>query len=98
MLKLHNPKCKIIDITTIRTSPESHIYWKKKHFHENPLYFRIYADFEANDEKYNSSMGDKTSNIYKQNTVFNGYHIISALEDVLRSEYLHSLLGYDNVD
>ena len=46
MLILHEPKCENIDITTIGTSPESHIYWKKKHFHKNPIYFRIYADFE----------------------------------------------------
>ena len=30
----------------LRTSPNSHIYWKK-YFHRNILYFRIYADFEA---------------------------------------------------
>ena len=46
MLKVHKPKCENNDITTIRTSDESHLYWKKP-FHENPLYFRIYADFEA---------------------------------------------------
>ena len=34
------------EITSIRTSNESHIYWKK-YFHKIPLYFRIYADFEA---------------------------------------------------
>ena len=32
--------------TSIRTSPQSHFYWKN-HFHKNPLYFGIYADFEA---------------------------------------------------
>ena len=36
MLKLHEPKCENIDITTIRTSLESHLHWKK-HFHKNPL-------------------------------------------------------------
>ena len=74
MLKLHKPKCENSDVTTIRTSSESHFYWKK-HFHENPLYFRIYADFEADNEKDNSSMGDKTTNVYKQNPVLNGYRI-----------------------
>ena len=29
MLKLHKPKCENIDVTTIRTSPESHLHWKK---------------------------------------------------------------------
>ena len=41
----------------------NHIFiGKKKHFHKNPLYFRIYADFEADNEKDNSSIGNKTSN------------------------------------
>ena len=35
---------------TIRTPNGSHIQWKK-HFHKNPLYFRLYADFEADNEK-----------------------------------------------
>ena len=58
MLMEHKPKCKINDTTTIETSPESHIYWKK-HFQKNPLYFRIYADFEADNETDNSSIGNK---------------------------------------
>ena len=85
------------NITTIKNSPGSHLHWKK-HFHKNPLYFRIYADFEADNEKDNSSIGNKTTNIYKQNPVLNGYHIISELEDVLKSDYYKSPLGYDNVD
>ena len=76
----------------------SHIYIGKKHFHKNPLYFRIYADFEADNEKDNSKIGNKTTNIYKQNPVLNGYYIISELEDVLKSGYYESPLGYDNVD
>ena len=46
----HKPKCENNNITTIRTSPDSHLHWKK-HFHKNPLFFRIYADFEADNEK-----------------------------------------------
>ena len=76
---------------------ESHIYWKK-HFHKNPLYFRIYADFEADNEKDDTCIGNKTTNIYKQNPVLNGYHIISELENVLKSDFYKSPLGYDNVD
>ena len=72
MLKLHKPKFEIIDMTTIRTSDESHIYWKK-YFHRNPFYFRIYADFEADIEQGNSSIGNKTIEIHKQNPVLNGY-------------------------
>ena len=82
---LHKPKCENNDITTIRTSKESHFNWKK-HFHKNPLYFRIYADFEADNEKDNSNIGNKTTNIYKQNPVLNGYHIDSELEDISKSD------------
>ena len=71
---------------------------EKKHFHKNPLYFRIYADFEADNEIDNSSIGNKTTNIYKQNLVLNGYHRESELEDVLQSSYCKSPLGYDDVD
>ena len=94
---LHKQKCGDDNITTIRTSPESHLHWRK-HFHKNPLYLRIYADFEADNETDNSSVGNKTTKIYKQNPIPEGYHIESELEDVLESEYHKSPLGYDNVD
>ena len=97
MLIKHKEKCGDSNITTIKTSNESHLHWKK-YFHKNPLYFRIYADFEADNEKDDSIVGNKTTNIYKQNPVLNGYHIVSELEDVLKSEYYKSPLGYDNVD
>ena len=48
--------------------------------------------------KDNSIIGDKTTNIFKQNPVLNGYHIESEIEDVLKSEYYKSPPGYDNVD
>ena len=96
-LKNHKEKCGDDNICTIRTSNESHIFWKK-HFHKNPLYFRIYADFEADNEKDNSKIGNKTTNIYKQKPVRNGYYIISELEDVLESGHYESPLGYNNVD
>ena len=57
ILFLHKPKCENNDITTIRTSRESHLHWKK-HFHKNPLYFRLYADFEAVNEKNNTNIGN----------------------------------------
>ena len=97
MLIKHKQKCGIDYLITIKTSSESHLNWKK-HFHKNLLYFRIYADIEADNEKDNSIIGNKTTNIYKQNPVLNGYHIVSALEDVLKSDYYKSLLGYNNVD
>ena len=97
MLIKHKQKCGEDNITTIKTSPESHLHWKE-HFHKNPLYFRIYADFEADNEKDNSSIGNKTINIYKQNPILNGDYIISELEDVLKSDYHKSPFGYNNVD
>ena len=95
-LSNHKEKCRKYNKCTIRTSNETHLYWKK-HFHKNPLSFRIYANFEANNEKDNSKIGSKTTNIYKQNPVLNGYYIISELGDVLESGYYESPLGYDNV-
>ena len=46
----------------------------------------------------NSSIGNKTTSIYKQNPVFNGYHIESELEGILKRGYHKSPLGYNNVD
>ena len=62
------------------------------------MLFRIYADFESEKEKDNSSIGNKKTNIYKQNPIPNRYRIVSELEDVLQSSYYKSLLGYNNVD
>ena len=97
MLMKHKEKFGDGNITVIKTSNESHLNWKK-HFHKNPLYFRIYADFEADNEKDNSIIGNKTANIYNQNPELNGYHIVSELEDVLKSGNYKSPLGYNNVD
>ena len=73
----------------MRTSPESPLHWKH-HFLRNPLYFRIYADFEADIEKDNSSVGNKTANTYKQNPVLNGYRIESDFDDILKSRFCKS--------
>ena len=97
MLMKHKEKCGVDNVTVISTSNELHLHWKK-HFYINPFYFRIYADFEADNEKDNSIIGNKTKNIYKQNPILNGYHIVSELEDVLKSDYYKSPLGYYNVD
>ena len=74
MLMFHKPNCEINDGTTVRTTDESHIFWKKN-FHKNRLYFRIYADYEADNEIDNSSIGNKTTKIYEQNPVLNGHLI-----------------------
>ena len=76
MLMKHKQKCGDDNITIIKTSKESHLHWNK-HFHKNTLYFWIYAGFEADNQKDNCSVGNKTSNIYKQNPVLNGYYIVS---------------------
>ena len=93
----HKPKCENNDITTIRTSLDSHLHQKNR-FHKNAKYFRIYADFEADNEKDNSCLGNKITNIYQQNPVINGYYIESELDDILKSGYYESPLGYDKVD
>ena len=77
----HKPKNEDIDKTTFRTSLDSHLHWKNL-YHKNPLDFRIYADFEADNENDKSSVGNKTTDIYKQNPLLNGYHIETLLEDV----------------
>ena len=96
MITKHKQKCGE-DITSIKTSSESYLNWNK-HFHKNLIFFGIYADFEADNEKDNSIIGNKTTNNYKQNPVLNGYHIVSELEDVLKSDVYKSHLGYNNVD
>ena len=92
----HKEKRGEYNICTIKTSNESHLYWKK-HFHKNPLSFRIFADFEADNEIDGSNIGNKATNIYKQNPVVNGYCMISELEDVPESVYYESPLEYNNV-
>ena len=61
MLMLHKPKCEKNDITTNRTPPESHLHWKNQ-LHKNPLFFRLHADFEADDEIDNTNIGNETTN------------------------------------
>ena len=71
----------------------NHIFVGKKHFHKNFLHYRIYADFEADNEVDNSNIGNKTTNIYTQNPIPNGYNILSELDEVLKSGYYKSPLG-----
>ena len=97
MSTLHKPKCENYDITSIRTSTESRIYWKNL-FHRNSLYFGINADFEADNEIDISSIGFKTTNTYQQNPEYNGHKKLSKLEDALRSGCYKSPLAYENFD
>ena len=45
-----------------------------------------------------NSIGNKTTNIYKQNLILNGYYVVSELDNGLQSGYHESSLGYENVD
>ena len=81
MLIKDKQKCGEDNIITLRTSSEFNLHWKN-HFQKNLIYFGIYADFEADNEKDNSSIGNKTTNIYKQNPVLNDSQIESELDDV----------------
>ena len=85
---------KVIKKTSLGTSTESQIYWKKQ-FQKKPLYFRIIADFETDNETDTSSIGNKVTNFYKQNPVCNGYYMISELEHVLKNGYFFSDLDFD---
>ena len=42
-------------------------------------------------------MGNKTTNLFKQKPVLNGFYTKSELEDVLKSGYYESPFGYNNV-
>ena len=59
----HKQICGEGNITTLKTSSEPHLHWKN-HFQKIILNFRIYADFEADNEIDKSSIGNKTANIY----------------------------------
>ena len=76
----------------------NHIFSGKNIFVRIHYIFGIYADFEADNENDNSIIGNKTTNNYKHNPVLNGYHIVSELDDVSKSDYYKSPLGYNNVD
>ena len=94
---IHKKKCGIGNMCTIRTSSESHIQWNKR-FHEKHFYFRIFADFETDNEIDNSSIGNKTTDTYEQLPVLTGYEIVSELEDVLKIGYYESPLDYKYVN
>ena len=93
----HKQKCGDDNICTIRTSSESQIQCNNQ-FHRNLVYFRIYADFGADNAIDNSTLGNKTTIIYKQNAVLNGYRIEPKLNDILQSGYYESPLRYNNVE
>ena len=81
----------------VKASTESNIYWKKQ-FHKIPLFFRIYEDFEANNEIDNFSIENKTTNVYKQNQVCNCCNLVSDIIDVSKTGWYESPLVYDNVE
>ena len=89
---MNNKKKRVLEVQM------SLIYIGKKYIRKNPFYFRMYADFAADNEIDNSSIGIKTTNLYKQSPVFNGYYIMSELNNVLKIGYCASPLGYDIKD
>ena len=71
MLTKHKQQCGKQYLTSSRISNESHLYWKKS-FQKDPIYFRLYANSEADNEIHNSSIGNETTKNYKQNPVLDG--------------------------
>ena len=65
VLMKQNQRCGQQEKTSIRILDESHPYWNK-HFHKNPLNFRIYANFVADNEIDHFSIDDKTTNKYNK--------------------------------
>ena len=61
-------------------------------------FFRTYAAFEADNGNVNSTKDDETTNSYKHNPAFNGYYIVSELDDVLKNGCCKSPLGYNSVE
>ena len=89
VLMKHRERYAQQEIRINRNSNDIRLYWKK-HFQKHPLYFRIYADFEAEIEIENTSIDNRTTNTLKQSpvcTVCNGYRIGHELSDVLKSGY-----------
>ena len=75
MINKHKQKCDMRhDITTIKTSKKPCTHWDK-HCHKNPVYFRIPADFEADNEIDSKCNANKTTNIYRQNPFCSGYRM-----------------------
>ena len=70
----------------------------EKPLSQKSIIFRIYPDFEADNEIDNSTIGNETTKSFKQNPVLNGYNIESELGDVLKNGYYKSPLGFENVD
>ena len=91
-------------IRALKTSKESHLYWEK-YFHKNPVFRRIYADFEVDNEvdasfansslcDYSSSICTKRFNTYEQNPICNGYYIRSQVNNILQSGSYEINQGY----
>ena len=80
----HKQQCDQEEVTSIKTSNESHLYFEK-YFQNNPVIFMIYAYLVADNEKDISNRGDKATNINMQNPVCNCYYIVSELNDILKS-------------
>ena len=98
MLMIREPKGENYHISIIRSSCKSDLHWKDR-FHKKPLFFRFYADFEVDNEIEDSkAVCNKTTDIYRQNSIIKYFKIVSETEDVLKSRHYKSPLSNDNVD
>ena len=95
--KKHQQRYEQQEITSLKTSNEYRPLWKKN-FIKNLLYFRIYADFDVDKRFDNYSIGIKTTTFFKQRPVCIGFYILSQSEEIFRSGYYESPLGYKNVN
>ena len=93
VLMKHKQRCEQQEATAIKFLQESH-FCQQKYFHNIPLKFGTYADFETDNEIDISIIGNEATNISKENRLFNGYFRISDLNDVLQSGCYESPLGY----
>ena len=89
ILMKHKRTCEKQEIRAFKTSNESRLYWKK-HFHDNPIYVRVYGEFGADNQIDKSSERNKTTNVYEQNAVCNDCHIMSELNNVVQNGYFEA--------
>ena len=94
-MKKHKDRCEERDFPSTKISIDTNIKWKN-HNQKVPSYFKINADFKCINEKDNSTIGEKSTNIFKQNPVCSEYYIVSDLPEVLRNEF-KSNFGINNV-
>ena len=106
MIIKHKQQCFQKEITKIRTSPQSHYYWKN-FFHKNTFYIFIFIKTLRYKQTSKLIMKTKTAklSVIKQLIFLSKIQYVmvinkltSELEDVLKSGYYISPLGHENFD